>query len=347
MHAQPLSGDTTTIFIKAKPGMQYDPARFAVKPGHFIRLIFSNEDEMEHNLIIGKKDSRQKIVDAATALGTDGPIANYAPKISEVLWSIPILKSAESDTLIFRSPRSTGVYPYVCTFPGHGTVMYGGMHVTNGIMPDIVADHSVPFHLRKRESDKSVTAPAASGHPFDLIPPYLYRVLMPYAGPAAIAVCLPNKLNYCWDAGVCKLRYIWSGEFIDLTDYWTIKGELTAKILGSIFYKDSSLSPTIVIEGTPSPLVRFKGYRLIQGYPEFHYFVDDLEVFELIQSMENGSGIIRKFSLHNSTKNIRFGLPPFDNIKYSSDQGLLNKNELILSSPQSKSFSITMTKVNQ
>ena len=37
----------------------------------------------------------------------------------------------------------------------------------------------------------------------------------PEAGPAAIAVAVNEELHYCWDAGECRLRYIWKGDFID------------------------------------------------------------------------------------------------------------------------------------
>ena len=64
-----------------------------------------------------------------------------------------------------------------------------------------------------------------SMHPYRPVPPYVYRILMPDAGPAAIAVSLPQKLSYCWDAGACRLRYAWQGDFIDPIDYWDKKGE--------------------------------------------------------------------------------------------------------------------------
>ena len=48
---------------------------------------------------------------------------------------------------------------------------------------------------------------------------------MPGAGPAAIAVSLPNDLSYCWDAGSCRLRYAWQGEFLDPDGYFNKKAE--------------------------------------------------------------------------------------------------------------------------
>ncbi len=344
LRCQPI--DTVLIAINAISGMQYDLPRFSVKPGKYVRLIFSNRDDMEHNLVIGIKDSRQRIVDAAAYLGKEGPIKSYVPKSTDVLWSLPILKSGEMDTLIFRAPRSTGIYPYVCTFPGHGNIMYGGMHVTNGIMPEITADVSVPA-LRRKTTSIAFDSIQPSGHPYKLKPPYLYRVLMPDASPASLAVCLPHKINYCWDASSCKLRYIWSGEFLDLTDYWTIKGELHAKILGSVFYRDSSVFPFIISPSKKAPIVRFKGYRLINGFPQFHYYMDDIEVFESILSIDNGMSIIRAFKFNTSEVEIRFIHSPYDRIQYTSDQGQWNEHELILNAKQAKAFSITMKRKDQ
>ena len=45
--------------------------------------------------------------------------------------------------------------------------------------------------------------------------PLIQRIFMPEAGPAAIAVAVNDELHFCWDAGECRLRYIWKGDFID------------------------------------------------------------------------------------------------------------------------------------
>jgi hypothetical protein len=43
----------------------------------------------------------------------------------------------------------------------------------------------------------------------------MYRMFMPGASPAAIAVALPGQDSLCWDAGQCRFRYAWSGGFVD------------------------------------------------------------------------------------------------------------------------------------
>ena len=56
--------DTLDIRIKAITGMQYDQVRFRVEPGRYVRLILENTDEMEHNLVIGKKGAEIDVLKA-------------------------------------------------------------------------------------------------------------------------------------------------------------------------------------------------------------------------------------------------------------------------------------------
>lgn len=346
----PLSGqvpaDTLRIQIHAVSGMQYDLVRFAVKPGSWVKLVLANTDDMEHNLVIGRKGSREKIVAAALALGKDGPAAAYIPIVEEVLHSIQVLKPGEADSMVFRAPRSTGVYPYVCTFPGHGNIMYGAMHVTNGVMPRLAADLHVPEHRRKSEEYHHLKQ-RPSGHPYTLVPPYHYRVLMPDAGPAAIAVCLSKDLAYCWDAGACRLRYAWEGEFLDLTDYWTIKGELHAKILGTVFYRDQSPFPLRLGHPDSIPAVKFKGYRLIRGYPEFNYLLNGTEIYEWITPVEKGVGLVRQFRIREAGRPVWFVHGSGDGVVYQSDKGQWAENQLKLDPKEAAQFTLTMIKTGQ
>ena len=332
--------DTLTIKIRAVAGMQYDVVRFSVRPGSWVKLVLSNRDDMDHNLIIGKKQSREKIVSAALALGPNGMASSYVPEIPEVLWHIPLIHGNQADSIIFRVPRATGVYPYVCTFPGHGNIMYGAMHVTNGVLPALAADLNVPPHRRQQKEDTPLSH--QSGHPFTLEPPYLYRVLMPDASPAAIAVALPDQLSYCWDAGVCRLRYAWSGAFLDLQDYWTVKGELHAKILGKIIYRDDTPYPLLLGVDAKVPIVKFKGYRMVRNFPEFHYEVSGMDVHEKITTIKDGFGLKRQFQMAGVANVVWFVYSPDDGITYSSDKGVWESNRLRLTPLEAAEFTISM-----
>ena len=110
---------------------------------------------------------------------------------------------------------------------------------------------------------------------------------MPEATPAAIAVGLPGGLSYCFDAGQSKLLYAWRGGFVDMTGTLLRKTDAkkltpTAALIGSIFWRADK----------EAGLRKFKGYRLVNGVPEFRYFVDGVEVREMLTP--EGAGIRRR-----------------------------------------------------
>lgn len=330
------------IRIKAIPGLKFDLTRIRVKPGERIKLTLTNADEMDHNLVITKPGARQEVVDASHKLGADGPKQNYVPLSEKVMESIRIVTPGQSAYIIFQAPAKEDVYPYVCTFPGHGLVMYGAMYVTTKDLPPLEEDPNVPAsHVPgdEAEHDHSV----ASLHPYKTEPPYLYRIFMPGAGPAAIAVSLPNDLSYCWDAGSCRLRYAWQGEFLDPDDYFNKKAEKYAKIAGTIFYRDKTSYP-LKFSVDKDPAVNFKGYRMIDGYPEFHYTIDGKDVYELIKPMEDGNGLIRTFRVPEATHPLYFVFDNTDGAAYTSSKGKISNNHIQLTAADARAFDIIMSK---
>ncbi|MDH4093102.1 MAG: plastocyanin/azurin family copper-binding protein [Cyclobacteriaceae bacterium] len=339
------TNSVTVVSLSAIPGLRYDRVRFTVKPGSTIRIVLTNADEMSHNLVITEPGAREEVVQQASALGTKGPAMNYIPTSSKVLWSISEVDPGQSKSITFTVPGSVGVYPYVCTFPGHGVVMYGAMYVTDGGMPPMRDDLNIPPNRKEQvmagDHDRNERH---SMHPYRPVPPYVYRILMPDAGPAAIAVSLPQKLSYCWDAGACRLRYAWQGDFIDPIDYWDKKGERFAKILGTVFYRDKTEFPLRVDEIEHIPTVNFKGYRLVKSYPEFHYTLDEMDVFELILPKEDGTGLERTFRIPKASKPIWFTFDLGDGVHYATSAGKFIDGKLKLSPQEAEHFTITMTR---
>ena len=121
---------------------------------------------------------------------------------------------------------------------------------------------------------------------------------MPEATPAAIAVGLPGKISYCFDAGESRLRYAWQGGFIDTSSVLFAKKNRetnlteTARILGDIFFREGRF-PIRVQDRDLIPQRRFLGYKIVDTFPEFHYQVDGIDVYERILPVEHG--IVRKF----------------------------------------------------
>lgn len=139
--------------------------------------------------------------------------------------------------------------------------------------------------------------------------PIVIRWDMPGASPASIAVGFPGGLSYCFDAGAVKLLYAWQGGFVDMSPtLWTKKNKdtnrtETARYKGGIFYRSEGY-PLRTGELGLIPQKRFRGYRLIEGAPRFHYEVDGVEVYELLTVRD--SKLMRRFEFPRVDEPIRF-----------------------------------------
>jgi azurin len=126
-----VSAQAREIKLGVKTGeLKYDTTRLMVKPEEKIELVFSNADQMPHNVVICKmKTDIKKVNDAAIAMGADGLTQNYLPKMPEILWATPLVQQGKSFTLKFSAPKQQGEYPFVCSFPGHYMMMNGILQV--------------------------------------------------------------------------------------------------------------------------------------------------------------------------------------------------------------------------
>ncbi|MBL7817845.1 MAG: ThuA domain-containing protein [Saprospiraceae bacterium] len=111
--------------------LQFDIKNFTVKAGKTVEIVFENPDAMQHNIVIGKPKSLEKIGKAADKMITDpdGATKNYVPNIPEILFSSALVNPDQTIRLRFTAPDKIGLYPYVCTFPGHWRIMNGVMKV--------------------------------------------------------------------------------------------------------------------------------------------------------------------------------------------------------------------------
>lgn len=122
----------TTILIEIIPEMmKFSVDTFKVKAGDKIILEIDNLDGMQHNLLIAKPGSLDKVGAAADAMLRDPKASDkyYIPEIPEVLFSTKMIDAQELYTLTFTAPTTPGNYPFACTFPGHWRMMNGIMVV--------------------------------------------------------------------------------------------------------------------------------------------------------------------------------------------------------------------------
>ncbi|MEX0741827.1 MAG: plastocyanin/azurin family copper-binding protein, partial [Phycisphaeraceae bacterium] len=110
---------------------RYDVTEFTVTPGQRVKLTFENPDFMPHNLIIVKPGTADAVAMLAIEMGAEGFAKGFVPESTDILQSTRMLNANQSQTLEFTAPTEAGEYPFVCTFPGHATLMRGVMKVAN------------------------------------------------------------------------------------------------------------------------------------------------------------------------------------------------------------------------
>lgn len=123
------------VHLTALPGkMAFDKEILTVVAGKSVSLIFENNDQMSHNIVIVKPGSEEKVGTAADGMAglPDGYEKNFIPQMSEVLFSTPLVSADQTFQLNFTAPNKPGDYPFICTFPGHWRVMKGVIKVVEG-----------------------------------------------------------------------------------------------------------------------------------------------------------------------------------------------------------------------
>lgn len=330
-----------TIALEAIPGLQYDQVRFAVQPGQRVELTLANASSQAHNLLITKPGKRLAVVKSASQM-QDGPERDYVPRSDAVLQFLPVLDPGETDSLSFTAPEEEGVYPYVCTFPGHGVVMYGAMYVSEEgetEMPPLAEDSHVPPDSLRAEAGGS-----ASPHPYPMDPPLISRTFMPESSPASIAVGLQGGISYCFDTAPLMLRYAWAGGFVDNSEVF--KGHVAnqrAKLEGTVFYRTEA--PRALRMGTRGPPGEgeFRGYRMVEGRPQFLYTIDGTDVRERITPVPDGPGLKRAFYLESVSRPVRYVRNPSAGGTVRTSAGTWRADTLHLQPEEARQFTITIT----
>ncbi|GAB4015912.1 hypothetical protein GCM10028808_42690 [Spirosoma migulaei] len=322
----------TLITLSTSIGLQFDQKRLVIRPNTRLKLVFKNKDDMAHNLVITRPNSRLRVVEFALALGNKGPAQHHVPIMEDVLAHTISVEPGNVDSLVVSLPE--GAYPFVCTYPGHGSIMYGVIYATNEPkrLPPPDQDLNIPNPDRMADFGHQHHQPAMSGHPYTLKLPAVYRTFMPDCGPAAIAVGLPGPeggQSYVFDAGHCRLRYAWSGGFVDNTEQWDGKGQRLTKIVGEIYFRDTGGFPWKIGSGLQEQ-PQFKGYQLVNRYPEFRYSINGVEIRELVKPLPTGRGLIRTFSVGPSKQPVTFVTTIQPGIKLRPSVGQLKNGEIRL-----------------
>jgi len=117
------------IEITGNDQMQYNVKEFEVAVGEKVTLTFKNigvlpKVAMGHNVVVLKPGTDV----AAFAMDAMKFPPEYIPEArkGDIIAKTLMLGPGESATIEFTADAA-GVYPYVCTFPGHFAIMQGKM----------------------------------------------------------------------------------------------------------------------------------------------------------------------------------------------------------------------------
>ena len=112
--------------------IRFDKEEIRVKAGAPVRLHFVNPDATPHNFVLLQSEKDVMPVGMAAnemAKSPDGLAKGFIPKTKGIILHSKMLMPTTSETLRFVAPKKPGIYPYICTFPGHWAAMKGNLVV--------------------------------------------------------------------------------------------------------------------------------------------------------------------------------------------------------------------------
>ena len=118
-----------TITVGTLPGLRFDLDAFEVAPGDRVEIVFRNDDDMLHNLVVVMPGAADAVASKAMSLGLEGAAKAYVPDSPDVLYHTDLLQPGAMESIYFTAPLEPGEYVFVCTFPGHAATMRGIMRV--------------------------------------------------------------------------------------------------------------------------------------------------------------------------------------------------------------------------
>jgi len=120
----PIDADTRVIDIQSTGiALTYNVTEIRMKAGERIVMRYDNASDMAHNIVVVKSEADINPVGLA---GIMAQSTEFIPKSesSRILAYSSLANPGDTVYVDFTAP-SPGVYPYICTFSGHFTMMQG------------------------------------------------------------------------------------------------------------------------------------------------------------------------------------------------------------------------------
>jgi mono/diheme cytochrome c family protein len=182
--------------------------------------------------------------------------------------------------------------------------------------------------------------------------PRVYRNFIAGAGPRAIGVGYPEKLDLAFDANDVRLALLWQGAFIDASRHWSGRGEGFEPPLGYDVVKFPPGAPFAILPSLAAPWPKesgkpagyqFRGYIYdAQRHPTFRYRFQQIEIEDLFLpvrlSGESDSSFRRTISFQTSrpVANLWFRAAVADNIEDKGNGAFVIDGKVRLNFPASQ-----------
>ncbi|HRQ18831.1 MAG TPA: ThuA domain-containing protein [Agriterribacter sp.] len=123
--------DQVIIMRTVQNEMKFEKTKITAKAGTILEIVLNNIDFMQHNLLVLKPGSMERVGAAADKLAQvpEGVSMQYIPSVPDVLFATPLVNPDQKFSLKFRVPDIPGDYPYICSYPGHWRIMNGVLTV--------------------------------------------------------------------------------------------------------------------------------------------------------------------------------------------------------------------------
>lgn len=108
--------------------MKFDQKEIKVKSGTTVQLTLKNNStdaSMPHNWVLVHDGTAERVATAGIEAGKD---KNYVPSTKDVLTATTMTGPGETAVITFPAPPA-GKYQFVCTYPGHWSIMNGAFIV--------------------------------------------------------------------------------------------------------------------------------------------------------------------------------------------------------------------------
>ena len=126
-----------TIHVGCQPErMRFTIDSMTAAAGQPLKIVFTNQDATDHNMVFVQPGALAEVGMAANEMARDPKNANsdFIPEskrrlILQASRMIGPTRKSRIHVFRFHAPEEPGVYPFVCTFPGHWVIMNGMLAV--------------------------------------------------------------------------------------------------------------------------------------------------------------------------------------------------------------------------